>query len=67
VDKLQIPAKARYNLEIKINSKVYISIEDNKVVLQPLNRKYFKSLIGIGNTNVPTIKSLLMKKKIEKV
>jgi AbrB family looped-hinge helix DNA binding protein len=62
---ITIPAEIRYDLGIKRNSKVYISIDENKIILQPLNIKYYKSLIGIGNTNGMVMKSLLTEKRIE--
>jgi len=63
--RITIPVEIRRNLGIKTNSKVYVSIEDDRIILQPLNSKYFKSLIGIGNTNGRAIKSLLVEKKKE--
>lgn len=38
----------------------------DKVVLQPLNKGYYKSLIGIGGTKGKALKSLMQDKKKER-
>ncbi len=62
---ITIPAAIRRFLEIKMNTKIYASVENGKIVLQPINKKYFISLIGIGNTKGKAMKSLLSEKKEE--
>lgn len=57
-----IPSKIRRKLGLRQGSKIGFIEMKNKIILQPLNKKYYKSLIGVGNTNGKAMKSLLSEK-----
>ncbi|MBK8981522.1 MAG: AbrB/MazE/SpoVT family DNA-binding domain-containing protein [Ignavibacteria bacterium] len=61
-----VPSKIRKKLGLKKGSKVGFIEMGDKVILQPLDKRYFKSLIGIGGTKGIALKSLLNDKKKEK-
>lgn len=61
-----VPAKIRRKLGLKKGSKVGFIELDEKIILQPLDKNYFKSLIGIGGTKGKALKSLMEDKKKER-
>ncbi len=56
--KIAIPSDIRRKLGLKKGSKVGFIESGDKVILQPLNKNYYKSLIGIGGTKGKALKSL---------
>ncbi|MBV6479205.1 MAG: hypothetical protein HGGPFJEG_01966 [Ignavibacteria bacterium] len=61
-----VPSKIRRKLGLKKGSKIgFIELGD-KIVLQPLDKSYYKSLIGIGGTKGKALRSLREDKKKER-
>jgi AbrB family looped-hinge helix DNA binding protein len=61
-----IPSKIRRKLGLKKGSKIGFIESGDNVILQPLDKGYYKSLIGIGGTKGKALKSLLDDKKKER-
>jgi len=61
-----VPYKIRRKLGLKKGSKVGFIEKDNKIILQPLDKSYYKSLIGIAGTKGKAMKSLMEDKKRER-
>ena len=61
-----VPSRIRRKLGLKKGSKVGFIEMGDKVVLQPLDKGYYKSLIGIGGTKGKALKSLMQDKKNER-
>ena len=61
-----LPCGIRKKGGLKKGSKVgFIEASDN-VILQPLNKEYYQSLVGIGETKGKALKSLFKDKAKEK-
>ena len=61
-----IPAKLRKRHGLKTGSRVAFIEKENEIILKPLDKNYFKSLIGIGGTKGKALKSLMEDKKKER-
>ena len=61
-----IPSKIRRKRGLKKGSKIGFIESGDNVILQPLDKGYYKSLIGIGGTKGKALKSLLDDKKKER-
>ena len=61
-----IPSKIRRKLGLKKGSKIGFIESGDNVILQPLDKGYYNSLIGIGGTKGKALKSLLDDKKKER-
>lgn len=61
-----VPSRIRRKLGLKKGSKVGFIEFGNKVILQPLDKGYYNSLIGIGGTKGKALKSLYDDKKKER-
>lgn len=61
-----VPSKIRKKLGLKKGSKVGFIESGDKVILQPLDKGYYKSLIGIGGTKGKALNSLYDDKKKER-
>jgi AbrB family looped-hinge helix DNA binding protein len=61
-----VPSKIRRKLGLKKGSKIGFIESGDNVILQPLDKGYYKSLIGIGGTKGKALKSLLDDKKKER-
>lgn len=61
-----IPAKIRKRHGLKSGMKVAFIERENDIILKPLDKNYFKSLIGIGGTRGKALKSLMEDKKKER-
>ena len=61
-----VPSKMRRKLGSKKGSKTRFIESGDKVILQPLDKGYYKSLIGVGGTKGKALKSLLDDKKKER-
>ena len=47
-----IPSKLRNKLEIKSGTKLNISEENGRIILQPLNEKYFDKMAGVLKSKI---------------
>lgn len=63
---LVIPAKLRKKHNIKKGTKIAFIENGNKLSLQPVNKNYFRELIGITGTKGKALKSLMNDKKKER-
>jgi len=62
-----IPSKLRKKNEIKKGMKFIIEVEDNKIILIPIDRNYFKRLSGsISTKKGKLLKALSLDKEKEK-
>lgn len=61
-----VPFRIRGKFGLKKGSKIGFIESDDKIILQPLNKHYFESIIGIGGTKGKALKSLLRDKKRER-
>ncbi len=64
---ITIPVKIRQVLNLERNTNICFIKNENQITIQPLNKKYFNSLICIANTKGKTLKSLLKEKQNEKI
>lgn len=60
---ITLPVKIRKKLNLKAGTKILFIERDSNILIKPINKYYFYSLIGITNTNGKSLKSL-MKEKI---
>ena len=63
---LVIPGKIRKEAGLKKGSKVSIRRHGRKIIIEPLDISYFKSLRGVLKTKGKVMKSLKADKKIER-
>lgn len=61
-----IPSKIRNRLGLKSGTKVTFIEKDNDLIIKPIDKDYFKSLIGITKTKGKALKSLIEDKKKER-
>jgi len=62
-----LPSKLRKKNEIKKGMKFIIEVEDNKIILIPIDRNYFERLSGIISTKKgKLLKALSLDKEKEK-
>ncbi len=60
---ITLPLKIRKNLNLQAGTKIIFIEKDSNILIKPMNKFYFYSLIGITSTKGKTLKSL-MKEKI---
>ena len=60
-----IPAKIRRKFGIKKGTKIAFVEQNGKLMIQLLDKNYFKSLVGILGTNGDMLKGLMEDKKKE--
>ena len=58
-----IPAKIRKRLNIKYGTKIAFIENNGKIIIQPLDKNYFKSLSGAMGLKGKMLESLLKDKK----
>jgi AbrB family looped-hinge helix DNA binding protein len=61
-----IPSKIRKRHGLKKGTKITFIERNNEIVMKPLNKNYFKSLVGIGGTKGKALKSLMEDKRKER-
>jgi len=61
-----IPAKIRKKFGIKKGTKIAFIEQNNKLIIQPLDKSYFESLAGMLGTEGDMLKSLMEDKKQER-
>jgi AbrB family looped-hinge helix DNA binding protein len=61
-----IPAKIRRKFGIKKGTKIAFVEQNGKLMIQPLDKKYFESLAGILGTDGDMLKGLMEDKKKER-
>ena len=61
-----VPSKIRTKFGIKKGTKVAFIEQNGKLIIQPLDQNYFKSLAGILGTEGDMLKSLMEDKKKER-
>jgi len=61
-----IPVKVRKRHGLKSGTKIAFIEKDDEIIMKPINKNYFKSLIGAGGTKGKALKSLIEDKKIER-
>lgn len=61
-----IPAKIRNKFGIKKGTKIAFIEQNNKLIIQPLDKSYFESLAGMLGTEGDMLKSLMADKKQER-
>jgi AbrB family looped-hinge helix DNA binding protein len=61
-----IPAKIRKKFGIKKGTKIAFIEQNNKLIIQPLDKSYFESLAGMLGTEGDMLKSLMADKKQER-
>ena len=61
-----VPAKIRRKFGIKKGMKVAFIEQNGKLIIQPLNKKYFESLSGRLSTDGDMLKGLMEDKKKER-
>jgi len=60
-----IPSKIRRRYNLKKGTKVSITEENDKIILQPLTEEYFEQMAGILNSKGKLTRSLLEERKRE--
>jgi AbrB family looped-hinge helix DNA binding protein len=61
-----VPAKIRKKFGIKKGTKIAFIEQNNKLIIQPLDKSYFESLAGMLGTEGDMLKSLMADKKQER-
>jgi len=61
-----IPAKIRKKFGIKKGTKIAFIEQNNKLIIQPLDKSYFESLAGMLGSEGDMLKSLMEDKKQER-
>ena len=61
-----IPVRLRKRHGLKSGTKMTFIEKDNDIIIRPLDKNYFKSLIGSGGTKGKALKSLMEDKKSER-
>ncbi len=61
-----VPAKIRKKFGIKKGTKIAFIEQNNKLIIQPLDKSYFESLAGMLGTEGDMLKSLMEDKKQER-
>lgn len=61
-----IPVKIRRRFDIKLGTKIAFLEDNGKIIIQPLDKNYFKSLSGALGLKGKMLESLLEDKKKEK-
>jgi len=61
-----IPSAIRRHLKIKNGTKLHVSEEGDKIILQPLTSDYFEKMAGVLNTKGKLTKALLEERAKEK-
>jgi AbrB family looped-hinge helix DNA binding protein len=61
-----VPAKIRRKFGIKKGTKIAFVEQNGKLMIQPLDKNYFKSLAGILGTDGDMLKGLMEDKKKER-
>jgi AbrB family looped-hinge helix DNA binding protein len=61
-----VPANIRRRFGIKKGTKIAFIEQNGKLIIQPLDKNYFKSLAGILGTDGKMLKSLMDDKKRER-
>ena len=61
-----IPSKIRKRHGLKEGTKVTFIENGNDIIIKPLDKNYFKNLIGITETEGKALKSLIEDKKKER-
>jgi AbrB family looped-hinge helix DNA binding protein len=64
--RIVIPARIRQEFGIKKGTKILFVERDGKLIIQPLNKRYFLSIAGILGTNGDILKSMMEDKKMER-
>ena len=61
-----VPAKFRKKFGIKKGTKIAFIEQNNKLIIQPLDKSYFESLAGMLGSEGDMLKSLMEDKKQER-
>ena len=61
-----VPVKIRRKFGIKKGTRIAFVEQDNKLIIQPLDKNYFESMAGILGTGGKVLKSLIDDKKKER-
>jgi len=61
-----VPAKIRKKFGIKKGTKIAFIEQNNKLIIQPLDKSYFESLAGMLGTEGDMLKSLMADTKQER-
>ena len=61
-----VPAKIRKKFGIKKGTKIAFIEQNNKLIIQPLDKSYFETLAGMLGTEGDMLKSLMEDKKQER-
>jgi len=61
-----IPSKLRKRLGLKTGTKIAFIEKGDDIIIKPIDKAYYKSLIGIAGTKGKAMKSLLEDKKKER-
>lgn len=61
-----IPSKIRKRYGLKEGMKVTFIEKENDIIIKPIDKDYFKNLIGITQTHGKALKSLIEEKKKER-
>jgi AbrB family looped-hinge helix DNA binding protein len=61
-----VPVKIRRKFGIKKGTRVAFIEQDNKIIIQPLDKNYFENMAGILGTGGKVLKSLNEDKKKER-
>jgi len=61
-----VPAKIRKKFGIKKGTKIAFIEQNNKLIIQPLDKSYFESLAGMLGSEGDMLKSLMEDKKQER-
>jgi len=61
-----VPAKIRKKFGIKKGTKIAFIEQNNKLIIQPLDKSYFEALAGMLGTEGDMLKSLMEDKKQER-